>query len=76
MFLVRYGQFLATLCATACQYTATIGSSHSLTETVLVVTATVVGLKCSFHIDYCLIIDVHIWIRGAKLSLFFHLHKY
>ncbi len=50
MLLVRNGQLLAALGATRCQYAAAIGSGHSLTETVLVVTATVVGLKCSFHI--------------------------
>jgi len=43
---------------------------------VLVVAATVVGLKCSFHIYLLLNYYVHIRIRGAKLSLFFHLHKY
>lgn len=49
MLLVRNSQFLATLSTTLCQYTTTIGSSHSLTETVLVVTATVVRLESSLH---------------------------
>ena len=50
MLLVRNGQLLASLCATRCQYATAIGCGHSFTETVLVLTATVVGLKCSFHI--------------------------
>ena len=41
----------------------------------LVVAATVVGLKCSFHIFLLLNYYVRIMIRGAKLSLFFHLRK-
>ena len=73
---VGNGELLATLSAARCQYAAAICSCHSLTETVLVVAATVVGLKCSFHIYLCLIIMFRITIRGAKLSLFFHLHKY
>ena len=50
MLLVRNGQLLASLSATRCQYATAIGSGHSFTETVLVLAATVVGLKCSFHI--------------------------
>jgi hypothetical protein len=33
---VGHSKFLATFSATGCQYTATIGCSHSLKETVLV----------------------------------------
>ena len=75
MPFVGNGELLAALSATRSQYTAAISSCHSLTETVLVVTATVVGLKCSFHIFLLLNYYVRIMIRGAKLSLFFHLHK-
>ena len=71
MFLVRYGQFLATLCATACQYTATIGSSHSLAETVLVVTATVVWLKCSFHDLYLFYLFSHAICFGVQKYVLF-----
>ena len=49
VLLITNGQLLATLSAARSQNAATIGSSHSLTETVLVVAATVVGLECSFH---------------------------
>jgi hypothetical protein len=56
VLLVRNGQLLATLGAAACQYTTTIGSGHSLTETMLVSTATVRGLECSFH-SYLLFIS-------------------
>jgi hypothetical protein len=55
MILVRNGQLLATFSTTRSQNATTICSGHSLTETVLVVTATVVGLKCSFHILFCLL---------------------
>ena len=47
--LVRYGQLLATLCATCSQYLAAIGSSHSLTETVLVDSLATRRLVSSFH---------------------------
>lgn len=56
MCLIRYGQFLATLCAARSQYAAAVLRGHSLSETVLVITATVVGLKCSFHIFVLLFI--------------------
>ena len=36
--------------ATGSQYAAAVLCCHSLTETVLVYTAAVVGLKCSFHL--------------------------
>ena len=75
MFLVRYGQFLATLCATVCQYTATIGSSHSLTKTVLVVAATVVWLKCSFHDLYLFICFRTKYVSGCKITYFFEYNQ-
>lgn len=68
--LVRNGQLLATLSATRCQYTTTIGSGHSLTETVLVYAATVVGLKCSFH-NVMLILFDSIPVSGCKIRYFF-----
>ncbi len=48
--LVGNGELLAALCTTCSQHATAVLSSHSLTETVLVIAATVVGLKCSFHI--------------------------
>jgi hypothetical protein len=47
--LVRYSQLLATFSTTCCQYSATVSCSHSLTETVLVSSLSVRGLKCSLH---------------------------
>lgn len=47
---VRNGEFLSALSATCSQYSATIGGSHSLTETVLVFSLSVRGLECSFHL--------------------------
>ena len=55
MILVRNGQLLATFSTTRSQNATAISCGHSLTESVLVVTATVVGLKCSFHILFCLL---------------------
>ena len=46
---VRNCQFCTSLCATSCQYAAAILCSHSLTETVLVLSLSVRGLECSFH---------------------------
>ena len=43
----------ATLSATSRKYAATIRCFHTMTETVLVHSLSVVGLKCSFH---CLIL--------------------
>lgn len=49
---VGYGQFFAPL-GTACgEYAATVGSLHTMAETVLVVSFPVVRLECSFHCDY------------------------
>lgn len=47
--LVRYGQLLATLCATCSQHLAAIGSSHSCAESVLVDSLTARWLECSLH---------------------------
>ena len=68
-------ELLATFGTTGGQHAAAICCCHSLTETVLVVAASVVGLKCSFHILLLLNYYVSIRIRGAKLRLFFHLCK-
>ena len=70
MLLVRNGQLLATLCAAACQYTTTIGSGHSLTETVLVCAATVRGLECSFH-SYVLLYMFHTMGFGVQNYILF-----
>ena len=46
---VRHSQFFAALSATRSQYATTISRLHTLTETMLVVSFSVVGLECSFH---------------------------
>ena len=46
---VRHSQLLATLGTTCGQNATTIGSSHSLTETVFVLSFSVRRLECSFH---------------------------
>ena len=50
VMLVRDGQLLAAFGATAGQHAATVLRGHALAETMLVHTAAVVGLKCSFHV--------------------------
>ena len=52
MYFVRHGELLATLCTTGSQYAATISRLHALTETMLVVSLSVVRLECSFHCSY------------------------
>ena len=52
MNFVRHGQLFATLSATGCQYTTAVGCLHTLTETMLVISLSVVGLECSFHFCY------------------------
>ena len=68
---VGNGELLAALSATCGQHATAVLRCHSLTETVLVIAATVVGLKCSFHIVcYCLIIMSHS-DSGCKIKPFF-----
>lgn len=50
VILVRNGQLLTALGAARSQHATTILCSHALTETMLVHAATIVGLKCSFHL--------------------------
>ena len=50
---VRNSQFLSAFSTTCCQYSAAVCCSHSLTETVFVLSLSVRGLKCSFH--YCIL---------------------
>ena len=52
MNFVGYGQLLATLSATGSQNAATVSRLHALTETMLVVSLSVVRLECSFHFRY------------------------
>lgn len=44
------------MAATCSQHATTILGGHSLAETVLVHAAAVVGLKCSFHLVYIIIV--------------------
>lgn len=70
MNFVRNGQLLATFCTTSCQYATAISSLHTLTETMLVVSLTIVGLECSFHF-FCYAIFLFFWYtyhRAGKVS--------
>lgn len=58
--LIRDGQLLAAMLTTAGEHATAVLRCHTLTETVLVHAAAVVGLKCSFHccsfiLIYCII---------------------
>ena len=77
--LAGHRQLLAAMGTAGGQHATTILCCHSLTETVLVYTATVVWLKCSFHL-VILFNNMHIYlgngstaipIRTAKLLFFF-----
>ena len=66
--LVRNGKFPATTCTTCCKNTTAIGSTHALTETVFILSATFRWLVCPFHGIK------RIWaskIRMAKVYYFF-----
>ena len=74
--LVWYGQLLATLSATCSQYLTAIGSSHSLTETVLVDSLATRWLVSSFHCHSCIcfllfLFRLTLLLRGAKVQRFF-----
>ena len=49
------GQFLTTFSAAGSQDATAISGLHTLTETVLVVSLSVVRLKCSFHCCYAVL---------------------
>lgn len=68
VYFVRHSQFFAALSATRSQYATTISRLHTLTETMLVVSFSVVGLECSFHcvmLFFCLIYISSEWARSA-----------
>lgn len=71
---VRNSQFLSAFSTTCCQYSATVCCSHSLTETVFVLSLSVRGLKCSFH--YCILFYVIILTNsGCKNRYFFQINQ-
>lgn len=70
MNFVRYGQLLATFGATSSQYATTISSLHALTETMLVVSFSVVGLECSFHFCYAVFfVLIYISVERERSAL-------
>lgn len=66
MNFVRYGQLFATFGATSSQYATTISSLHALTETMLVVSFSVVGLECSFHFCYAVFLFWYTYQLSGK----------
>ena len=68
MNFVGNGQLLATLCAACSQYAATVSRLHALTETMLVVSLSVVRLECSFHFRYAVFLLIYISFVARKVS--------
>ena len=66
MLLVADGQLGATFGATGCQHATTISGSHALTETVLVHSLAVVGLKSPFHNAFILIFVLSSFANGVQ----------
>ena len=50
VYLVGNGELLATFGAAHGKHSATVLGGHALTEAVLIVALSVVGLECSFHL--------------------------
>lgn len=71
---VRNGQFLSSFSTTCCQYSAAVCSSHSLTETVFVLSLSVRGLKCSFHC-YIFFYVIILTNSGCKNRDFFQIKQ-
>jgi hypothetical protein len=76
--LVGNGQLLAALGAAAGQHAASILRGHALTEAMLVHTAAIVGLECSFHCAISLFVVVisfeevgHTHVSGCKITQIF-----
>ena len=73
--LIRNCQLFATVLTTVSQNATTILGCHSLTETVLVHTTAIVGLKCSFHCSlFLFILLIFTQVRG--ISPHFGLQNY
>ena len=85
VYFVWNCQFLTALCAASRQHATSVSREHTLTETMLVVSFSVVRLKSSFHFlsyFYCLLVIIipystHNFIcegyfRAAKLSIYFY----
>ena len=62
MNFVGNGYLLTTLSAAGSQYAAAVCGLHTLTETMLVVSLSVVRLECSFH---CLLCCFIIYFRDS-----------
>lgn len=71
---VGYRQFLAAFCPAGGQYAATIGGLHAFTETMLVVSLSVVRLECSFHCCYAVLFCCYRTL-GCKNSKFFRMSQ-
>lgn len=69
MNLIRYGELLATFSSTGSQYSATISRLHTLTETMFVVSLSVVRLECSLHFYAVLFFDFLVSVQTGRSAL-------
>ena len=71
--LVRHCQLSTTFSTTSSQYATAVLCSHSLTETVFVLSLSVRGLECSFHLLIFLYVSVKKVLYAIQLAklLFF-----
>ena len=60
-------QLSATLSATACKHFTTVGGRHAFTESMLIYSFSVRGLKRSFHRCYNVLFVVKAYKASAKL---------
>ena len=73
--LIRNSKLLATLSATRCKHATTVLCCHSLTESVLIHTSSVVRLKCSFHRLLFILFVIVYTLWAAKVLISFDLTK-
>ena len=64
--LVGNGELLTTLRTTGSQHAAAISGGHTFTETVLVLSSAIVGLKCTFHNAIFLLFCCLRWSNGLQ----------
>lgn len=64
--LVRNGELLTSLGTTGRQYLASVGRSHTLTETMLIDSLPARGLVCSLHCHSCIVFIVLDYFTDCK----------
>ncbi len=64
---IAYSKMSATLSATACKHFTTVGGRHAFTESMLIYSFSVRGLKRSVHRCYNVLFVVKAYKASAKL---------